>query len=90
MMEKVKNLEVKDIEKSSEISYLNERIEMLCATVEQIVAEREETFRQTGKPSEKTPMVKTRKRKKAKQHPTPSRTINLSKVLVVSMNKGMG
>ena len=41
MKEKVKGLEVKDIEKSSEISDLNERLEMIYATVEQLVSERE-------------------------------------------------
>ena len=71
LKDKVKSLEVKDIEKSSKISELYERLEMLYATVEQIVAEREETFIQAVKPSEKTPTVKT---KKIKQHPTPSPT----------------
>ena len=74
MNEKVKRLEVKDIEKSSEISDLKERFEMLYATVEQILAERQETFRLLVKPSEKTPTVKNKKRRKTKQHPTPSPT----------------
>jgi hypothetical protein len=59
--DKVKSLEVNDIEKSSEISELNERLEMLYATVEQILAEREETFIKTVKPSEKTPQSRLRR-----------------------------
>ena len=44
---------------------------MLYATVEQIVAEREDIIGGTVK---STHVVKTKKRRKAKQHPTPSQT----------------
>ena len=47
---------------------------MIFATVEQLVAEREEPVRQVVKAYEKTPTIKTKKRRKAKQHPTPSPT----------------
>ena len=75
MKVKVKLLEVKDSDKSKEISELNDRLEMLYATVEQIVSEREDLFMEALKAGKITPAVKgTKKRRKAKQHPTPSPT----------------
>ena len=68
---KVEDLEVDNLEKSKEISFLIERLEL----VEQIIAEREEIFIEATKvvAGNKTPVGKgTKKRKKAKQHPTPS------------------
>ena len=71
--EKVKLLEFENREKSKELSDLFERLEL----VEQIIAEREEAFIAAAKAVVKntTPVVKgTKKRKKTKQHPTPSPT----------------
>ena len=74
LKEKVNSLEIKDCEKSKEISDLNNRLEMLYATVEQIVADREDMFREAAKSAQTTPTIKTKKRRKAKQHPSPSPT----------------
>ena len=71
LKDKVNTLQIKHNEKSREIANLNDRLEMLYATVEQIVAEREDIIGGTVK---STPVVKTKKRRKAKQHPTPSQT----------------
>ena len=52
---------------------------MLYATVEQIISEREDIFREAVKSAdvETTPTVrKMKKRRKVKQHPTPSPTKN--------------
>ena len=73
LKDKVNTLQIKDNEKSREIANLNDRLEMLYATVEQIVAEREDIIEETPN---STPVVKTKKRRKAKQHPTPSPTHN--------------
>ena len=70
MKVKVKLLEVKGSDKSKEISELNDRLEMLYATVEQIESEREDLFMEALKAGEITPAVKgTKKRRKAKQLP---------------------
>ena len=71
LKDKVNTLQIKDNEKSREIANLNDRLEMLYATVEQIVAEGEDIIEENP---ESTPVVKTKKRRKAKQHPTPSPT----------------
>ena len=76
---RVKDLEDRDIERRKEISDLNCRLEMLYATVEQIISEREDIFREAVKSAtvETTPTVrKLKKRRKVKQHPTPSPTKN--------------
>ena len=72
---KVEDLEKENIEKTKEISFLIERLDL----VEQIIAEteREEVFIAATKvvAGNKTPVVKgTKKRKKTKQHPTHSPT----------------
>ena len=70
---KVEDLEKENIEKTKEISFLIERLEL----VEQIIAEREEIFIAATKvvAGNKTPVGKgTKKRRKTKQHPTPSPT----------------
>ena len=73
LKDKVKLLEDKDVDKDQEIKELNNRLEMLYATVEQIVTEREDLFKDALKAGETTPTVKgTKKRRKVKQHPTPS------------------
>ena len=69
----IRNVNSAHLEKNKEISVLIERLEL----VEQIIAEREEIFIAATKvvAGNKTPVVKgTKKRKKTKQHPTPSPT----------------
>ena len=61
---KVEILEIEKRKKSEEISDLYERLEM----VETILAEREQVFDGNNTPKDKD----TKKRRKAKQHPTPS------------------
>ena len=76
---RVKDFEERDIERKKEISDLNCRLEMLYATVEQLVTERADIFREPVKSAtvETTPTVrKLKKRRKVKQHPTPSPTKN--------------
>ena len=75
LKDKVKHLEDKDSDKSKDILELNDRIEMLYATVEQLVTEREDNLNEAVKAHETTPAVKgNKKRRKVKQHPTPSPT----------------
>ena len=68
------SLEQEKFDKSKEISELNNRVEL----VEQIVAEREDVFIAAEKAaqiaaSDTTPIVKgNKKRREAKQYPTPS------------------
>ena len=61
---KVEILEIEKRKKSEDISDLYERLEM----VETILAEREQVFDGNNTPKDKD----TKKRRKAKQHPTPS------------------
>ena len=66
-------LEFENREKSKEMSDFFERLEL----VQQMMAEREEVFIAASKAvlENKTPVVKeTKKRRKTKQHPTPSHT----------------
>ena len=74
-------LQIKHNEKSREIANLNDRLEMLYATVEQIVAEREDIIGGTVK---STHVVKTKKRRKlnSTQPPPKPITTNLSRELV--------
>ena len=73
MLNSVEPLEFENREKSKELSDLFERLDL----VEQIIAERDKAFVGADKAvvENKTPVVKgTKKRRKTKQHPTPSPT----------------
>ena len=74
-------LQIKHNEKSREIANLNDRLEMLYAIVEQIVAEREDIIGETVK---STPVIKKRREERlnSTQPPPKPITTNLSRELV--------